>query len=130
LDQALDVEALAVDAGTGEDASIVRPYSWTKGRTRSSVDLRIEALVSTSARGANLDVLAQSEHRTVARLCQEPRSVAEVATLLGVPLGVAKVLVGDMASLGLVVVHRTATGGANKAHLLLMERVLSGLRRL
>ena len=29
-----------------------------------------------------------------------------------------------------VVVHRTATGGANKAHLLLMERVLSGLRRL
>src|SRR3954468_19167841 len=66
LDQALDVEALAVDAGTGEDASIVRPYSWTKGRTRSSVELRIEALVSTSARGARLDVLAQSEHRTVA----------------------------------------------------------------
>ncbi|HET9140140.1 DUF742 domain-containing protein [Actinophytocola sp.] len=130
LDQALDVEGLAVDAGTGEDASIVRPYSWTRGRTRSSVDLRIEALVSTSDRGANLNAVAQAEHRAVAELCREPRSVAEVATLLGVPLGVAKVLVGDMASLGLVIVHRTATGGSNKAHLLLMERVLSGLRRL
>ena len=44
--------------------------------------------------------------------------------------GVAKVLLGDMANLGLVIVHKTATGGANKAHLMLMERVLSGLRRL
>jgi hypothetical protein len=74
--------------------------------------------------------MTQTEHRAVAVLCREPRSVAEVATLLKVPLGVAKVLVGDMANLGLVVVHKTATGGANKQHLLLMERVLSGLRRL
>lgn len=130
VDHPMGIEQAAVDAGVAGDASIVRPYSWTRGRTRAPVDLRIEALVSTSARGANIETVTHTEHRVVAELCREPRSVAEVATLLRVPLGVAKVLVGDMANLGLVIVHRTATGGANKAHLLLMERVLSGLRRL
>lgn len=112
------------------DAAIVRPYAWTGGRTKSTVDLRIEAMVSTSERGEDINSLPQIEHRAIAQLCSEPRSVAEVATLLAVPLGVAKVLLGDMAGLGLVIVHKTATGGANKAHLRLMERVLSGLRRL
>jgi hypothetical protein len=92
--------------------------------------MRIEALVTTSELGEDIEALTQTEHRSVAELCAEPRSVAEVATLLHVPLGVAKVLLGDMAGLGLVIVHKTATGGANKAHLMLMERVLSGLRRL
>lgn len=121
------VEAELADAA---DAAIVRPYAWTRGRTKSTMDLRIEALVTTSERGEDVEALTQTEHRTVAELCTEPRSVAEVATLLHVPLGVAKVLLGDMAGLGLVIVHKTATGGANKAHLMLMERVLSGLRRL
>jgi hypothetical protein len=112
------------------DASIVRPYAWTGGRTKSTVDLRIETMVSTSEHGENIEALTQTEHRSIAGLCAEPRSVAEVATMLSVPLGVAKVLLGDMAKLGLVIVHKTATDSGNKAHLMLMERVLSGLRRL
>jgi hypothetical protein len=112
------------------DAAMVRPYAWTGGRTKSTVDFQIETMVSTSEHGENIEALTQTEHRAVAQLCAEPRSVAEVATLLSVPLGVAKVLLGDMANLGLVIVHKTATGGGNKAHLMLMERVLSGLRRL
>jgi hypothetical protein len=112
------------------DAAIVRPYAWTRGRTKSTVDLQIETMVSTSEHGENIEAVTQAEHRSIAELCGEPRSVAEVATLLSVPLGVAKVLLGDMSNLGLVIVHKTATGGANNAHLMLMERVLSGLRRL
>jgi len=112
------------------DAAIVRPYAWTGGRTKSTVDLRIETMVSTSEHGENIEALTQTEHRSIAGLCAEPRSVAEVATMLSVPLGVAKVLLGDMANLGLVIVHKTATDSGNKAHLMLMERVLSGLRRL
>ena len=118
------------DEDVAGDALMVRPYAWTGGRTKSTVDFQIETLVSTSEHGENIEALTQTEHRFVAELCAEPRSVAEVATLLSVPLGVAKVLLGDMANLGLVIVHKTATGGGNKAHLLLMERVLSGLRRL
>lgn len=113
-----------------EDAAMVRPYAWTRGRTRSTFELRVETMVSTSDRAADANAFAESEHRAIGALCKEPRSVAEVATLFGAPLGVAKVLLGDMAQLGLVTVHKTATGGANKAHLVLMERVLSGLRRL
>lgn len=124
------LDAVEAELADAADAAIVRPYAWTRGRTKATMDLRIEALVTTSELGEDIEALTQTEHRSVAELCGEPRSVAEVATLLQVPLGVAKVLLGDMANLGLVIVHKTATGGANKAHLMLMERVLSGLRRL
>jgi hypothetical protein len=108
----------------------VRPYAWTRGRTRSGFALEIETLVTTSARGREQLAVLQYEHRQVAELCEQVRSVAEVAALLGVPLGVAKVLVGDMAGLGLVVVHQTVSGNGDVPDLALMERVLSGLRRL
>lgn len=114
----------------GGGSAQVRPYAWTRGRTRSGFALEIETLVSTSARGREQLGLLQYEHRSVADLCHQVRSVAEVAALLGVPLGVAKVLVGDMAGLGLLVVHQTSSGNGDIPDLALMERVLSGLRRL
>jgi hypothetical protein len=114
----------------GGGSSVVRPYTWTRGRTRSGFALEIETLVSTSGRGREQFGVLQFEHRSVAELCDQARSVAEVAALLGVPLGVAKVLVGDMAGLGLVVVHQTVSGNGDVPDLALMERVLSGLRRL
>jgi predicted ArsR family transcriptional regulator len=63
-------------------------------------------------------------------LCHHPRSVAEVAATLSVPLGVARVLLGDMAELGLVTIHDTKPTGDGRPALALMERVLSGLRAL
>jgi hypothetical protein len=111
-------------------ASAVRPYAWTRGRTKSGLDLAIEALVSTSQRGRDQMGLLQVEHRAVAELCEQTRSVAEVAALLSLPLGVARVLLGDMAGLGVVTVHQTASSSGSMPDLALMERVLSGLRRL
>lgn len=111
-------------------ATAVRPYAWTRGRTKSGLDLAIETLVSTSQRGRDQLGLLQMEHRAVAELCGQTRSVAEVAALLQVPIGVARVLLGDMAGLGVVTVHRNASSAGNVADLALMERVLSGLRRL
>ncbi|GEL22581.1 hypothetical protein PSU4_15350 [Pseudonocardia sulfidoxydans NBRC 16205] len=111
-------------------ASFVRPYAWTRGRTRSGLDLAIEALVSTSRQGRSQLELLQMEHRAIAELCEEPRSVAEVAALMSLPLGVARVLLGDMAGLGVVTVHQTASSTGSSPDLALMERVLSGLRRL
>jgi hypothetical protein len=113
-----------------DSASIVRAYAWTRGRTKSDYHLEIETLISTTERGSNPAALVQSEHRSVATLCAHPRSVAEVAALLSLPLGVAKVLLGDMAGLGLITVHETATVAGDKPDLALMERVLSGLHRL
>ncbi len=116
------------DQDTG--ASAVRPYTWTRGRTKSGFDLAIETLVSTSSRAREQMGMLQVEHRAVAELCEQARSVAEVAALLSLPLGVARVLLGDMAGLGLVTVHQTASSAGNAPDLALMERVLSGLRRL
>jgi hypothetical protein len=120
----------AEQLGTATGASAVRPYTWTRGRTKSGLDLAIETLVSTSQRGREQMGMLQVEHRAVAELCEQTRSVAEVAALLSLPLGVARVLLGDMAGLGVVTVHRTASSAGNKPDLALMERVLSGLRRL
>ncbi|MGQ0773582.1 MAG: DUF742 domain-containing protein [Pseudonocardiales bacterium] len=111
-------------------ASAVRPYTWTRLRRRPVYDLAVETLVSTSVRGPALAGLTSVEHRSVAQLCGAPRSVAEVAALLSLPLGVARVLLGDMADRGLVVVHRTATNSGDAPGFSFLERVLSGLRRL
>lgn len=116
--------------GPGKGAAAVRPYSWTRGRTKSGLDLAIEALVSTSQHGKDQMALLPVEHRVVAELCEQTRSVAEVAALMSLPLGVARVLLGDMAGLGVVTVHQTASSAGKTPDLALMERVLSGLRRL
>jgi hypothetical protein len=112
------------------DSSIVRAYAWTGGRTRSNIDLEIETLVSANDQSRQLAGMLQAEHQRVVELCHAPRSVAEVAALMRLPLGVVKVLLGDMAERGLVDVHQTASAGGDTPDLGLMERVLSGLRRL
>lgn len=107
----------------------IRPYAWTGGRTRSNHHLELETLVSASD-FCTPERLQRTEHHAIAEICQHPRSIAEVGAMLGVPLGVAKVLLGDMADLGLVTVHETVSDNSSSSHFLLMERVLSGLRRL
>jgi Protein of unknown function (DUF742) len=118
------------DVSDTASAASVRPYTWTRGRTKSGFDLAIETLVSTSARGRAQVATLPFEHRAVAELCEQARSVAEVAALLSLPLGVARVVIGDMAGLGVVTVHQTASSAGSAPDLALMERVLSGLRRL
>lgn len=129
--QTAPIDVRVIDAETqGAGASAVRPYAWTQGRTKSGLDLAIETLVSTSSRGRDQLSVLQVEHRSVAELCEQTRSVAEVAALLSLPLGVARVLLGDMAEIGIVNVHQTASSAGDVPDLALMERVLSGLRRL
>lgn len=119
------------DSASADDAAMVRPYMLTGGRTRAKYPLELETMVSVKE-GAPLDgACDRIEHRAIVEACPTPRSVAEIAVRLRMPLGVARVLVSDAADAGHVTVHRTMSGtdGA-EAHLLLMERVLSGLRRL
>ena len=106
--------------------TIVRPYVLTGGRTRGHVDFAVEALVTTVPRPGRPG--EPVEHTRIRELCRSPRSVAEVSALLRVPLGVARVLLADLLAAGAVSVHRTADAGG--PDLVLMERVLAGLRRL
>ncbi|MBV8932649.1 MAG: DUF742 domain-containing protein [Kutzneria sp.] len=114
----------------GESAAVVRAYALTGGRTRPQIPLQLETLVSTSDRGATARDPMQVEYRAIVTLCRQTRSVAEVAALLKTPLGVAKVLVADMAHAGLVIVHGNVAGAGDRPDIALMERVLGGLHRL
>ena len=105
----------------------VRPYAMTGGRTRPThTDLEVEALVSTTPDGDQAPKLTV-EQRAIAALCHDLLSVAEVSARLHLPLGVIRVLVGDMADERLVVVYRPAHAG-DRPDLALLERVLHGLR--
>jgi uncharacterized protein DUF742 len=123
-------DLLGGDPGLTETGSLVRPYTKTGGRTRPDYDLAIEALVSTSERGKVPDASVRPEHRSILGLCLDTRSVAEVAAHLRLPLGVARVLIGDMAGMGLVLIHQSGMVVGDRPSIEFMERVLSGLRRL
>ncbi len=123
-----DDAADAADAA-GPPPALARPYSWTDGRTEPSVELAVEARVVTTAEGRDLPPRLTSAMWTVTQLCLQPRSVAELAAHLTVPLGVARVLVADLLAEGLVSVQATLAHDAGDAERRdLIERVLSGLR--
>lgn len=90
--------------GAGEE-DIVRPFILTGGRTRPVNErlLRVETLVTTSP-GA-LSAPLGFERRHIVVICQRPLSVAEIASSLKVPIGVARVLIGDLVAEGFVIVH-------------------------
>ncbi|MFI6415809.1 DUF742 domain-containing protein [Streptomyces sp. NPDC050585] len=121
----------AAGAGGGAHNPLVRPYAMTGGRTRPRYQLAIEALVSTTADPSRLHGQLP-EHQRICRLCFEIKSVAEISALLSIPLGVARILVADLAEAGLVAIHQPggdeAAGG--QPDVTLLERVLSGLRKL
>ncbi|MBE1500544.1 hypothetical protein H4696_007644 [Amycolatopsis lexingtonensis] len=110
--------------------SRVRPYTRTGGRTRSDHNLALEALVSTSDDGRRYRGVRSVEHRRICDLCLDTRSVAEIAAHLRLPLGVVKILVGDMADIGLVLIHQTELILGDRSSRDFMERVLAGLRAL
>jgi hypothetical protein len=78
-----------------DDGVFVRPFIVTRGRTRPLHDgLRIETLIK--ALPAALSAPLQFEQRQIVELAQRPVSLAEVAARLGVPIGVARVLIADL----------------------------------
>ncbi|MBV7251321.1 DUF742 domain-containing protein [Streptomyces albidoflavus] len=118
-------------SGQGASNPLVRPYAMTGGRTRPRYQLAIEALVHTTADAARMQGQLP-EHQRICHLCHEIKSVAEISALLSIPLGVARILVADLAEAGLVAIHQP--GGDENAggqpDVTLLERVLSGLRKL
>ena len=108
---------------------LVRPYAVTGGRTRPRTQLEIEAMVAAAHYEArDLSVLSP-ECQAILGFCRDWRSVAEVSAVLRMPLGVARILIADMAVEGLVRIHQL-DHAQGRPDLNLLERVLSGLRKL
>ncbi|PWI10808.1 DUF742 domain-containing protein [Streptomyces sp. NWU339] len=120
----------------------VRPYSLTGGRTRFGHVLLVETFVAATAEleaaeqrkeltQGSLKSTIMPEMRAIVELCRRMRTVAEIAALLRMPLGVVRVLLSDLADQGKIRVYGTGTGhGTGRPDRVLLERVLSGLRRL
>jgi hypothetical protein len=125
-----------VTHGDEPTGALVRPYAVTGGRTRPRVEIAIEALVETTQRGRSLTGRESAsnvrEQQYIVTLCDgRLQSLAEISARMQLPLGVARVLVADMAADGLVAVYEpTSLDGNDAVGTDLLERVLSGLRKL
>lgn len=96
-------------AGTGEEEGdderpLMRPFAMSGGRTRPRYVLPPEAVVRTTATPDQLSGLLP-EHQRICDFCRDPHDVTAIAGRLRIPLGVARILVADLAEAGLVKIH-------------------------
>lgn len=111
-------------------ASRVRPYTVTGGRTRGAVDLAIESIVRSTARGVARSGQLDRERRQIVERGREPLSLAELSAHLNLHLQAVRVLVGDLVQDGYVEATSTPTAAGHRADLRLLERVLDRLQAL
>jgi hypothetical protein len=107
---------------------VVPVYALTGGRTRATdgPNMPVEALVTVTEAGLYAADL-QLEYRAAVGLAVTPVSIIEIAATLGVPVGVARVLVSDLVNAKYLVVHLPPTTDGGPAPEIL-ERLLDGLR--
>lgn len=113
-----------------EAGPVVRPYAVTRGRTRASRDgFELIAIIATAATSTFAPPGTGPEHVAILELCVRPLSVAEVSARMRLPLGVIRVLLGDLQDYGLIVVRRPELDNRPHNERLLKE-VLNGLQAL
>jgi len=98
-----------------EAGAVVRPYALTRGRTRAA--------------GGRLDLILGPEHLALLRICRRPTSVADLAADLDLPVGVVRILLGDLRERALIRVHNPIPAARLPDRRILQE-VVDGLRRL
>jgi uncharacterized protein DUF742 len=119
------------DRRNGDQPSLVRPYTLTAGRTDSRVRLPLEAPIETRASTRPVRWPVNDVRGQIIALCADSPSVAEIAAHLSLPLGVARVLIGDLVTQGYLRVHATLSESASTDERReLIGRTLRGLRAL
>ena len=116
------------DVAPSEPGRVVPVYAVTGGRTRSTAaELPMESLVSATQRAPWPAM--QEEYRSILEMAEQPVSLVEIGAALQVPVGVARVLVSDLAGAGYVAVHEPGpTGDDGRPRAAVLERLLEGLR--
>src|SRR5882757_5583516 len=116
---------------------VVRPYAMTRGRTSNAAETKIDliALVVTKSEAGDTAALDDDhslspEHLDIVERCQvQAISVAELAADLDLPVGVVRVLVGDLLAAAHVHIHKPVPPAELPDESLLRE-VINGLRAL
>ncbi|WP_030175724.1 DUF742 domain-containing protein [Streptomyces sp. NRRL S-813] len=117
-----------------EAGPVVRPYAMTRGRTSHAAQHRLDliAVVVTEPHvdDAEADHALSPEHVDIVELCRDtPQSVAELAAELDLPIGVVRVLIGDLVDEEYVHVSRPVPPAELPAESILRD-VINGLRAL
>ena len=100
---------------------VVRPYALTRGRTRPP-GATLGLIDQVSAAGPLMvDAQGLGPERT-------PTAIADLASEIDLPLGVVRVLLGDLLDRGAIVVAGPATADSSDESVL--RSVLDGLRAL
>jgi hypothetical protein len=113
------------------EASLVRPYTLTAGRTQASVEVPLQAPIQTLQSAVFHRWPLNDVRGRIVQLCTKSPSVAEISARLDLPLGVTRVLVGDLVTSGYLRVNRTLTERSTRDERSeLIGRTLRGLRAL
>ncbi|MFI5830991.1 DUF742 domain-containing protein [Streptomyces sp. NPDC051578] len=118
-----------------EAGPLVRPYAMTGGRTKPGphgvrFDLIALVVVGGAGPAAGDEALLGPEHRVLLGLCgAQTQSVAELAADADLPVGVVRVLLGDLLEGGHVKVSRPVPPARLPDERILRE-VIDGLRAL
>jgi hypothetical protein len=106
----------------------LRPFVLTSGRVAADPAICLETQVTArTGRLAAWSRLAP-ELRDIVALCAAPHSIAEISALLGLHLGVTKILVADLRAAGHLDVHTADAGSVDDPDIIL--RVINGLRAI
>lgn len=113
-----------------EAVPLVRPYALVRGRTharKGAFDL-VSYVVAVME---HLDTWLETEpeHTRLLSLCRQPLSVSELTARSGLPIGVVRVLLGDLLVMGAIRVREPFPDG-ERPSLSLIRMVLAGLQAL
>lgn len=113
-----------------EAGPVVRPYAVTKGRTLPSGEESfglIDVVFATGERPRE-HFRPGPEHRRILGLCRRPTPVVDLTFEIDLPIGVVRVLLGDLAREGMLRV--LSTQSEPEAEQRLLRMVLDGLESL
>jgi len=104
---------------------LVRPYLLTGGRTRvEGIDLPLEAMLTSTEVGRSAIDRRSTEESRLLIACREATALVELASILDLPVGVVRVLAGDLVREGYLQQCAVSTG----TEVPLLERLLHGLK--
>ncbi|NKZ04659.1 DUF742 domain-containing protein [Actinomadura latina] len=111
---------------------VVRPYAMTRGRTRpDGAGFELIAVVAATGVPPGDRLRYSPDHTRVLRRCASPVPVVDLAADLGLPIGVVRVLLGDLRDERLVAVVAEAQPAAGRRPPNgVLREVLNGLRAL
>jgi hypothetical protein len=113
-----------------EAGPVVRPYALTKGRTQPGAGVTFGLIDVVLATGQQLSQTFRPgpEQRQILRLCQRPTPLVDLASEIDLPVGVMRVLLGDLAGEGMLRILSAPRGPVTDQRLL--RNVLHGLESL